>query len=183
MKSRKNIFLLFFIILLYSTVNAQFENPGAGISAGLGNIKGNSPAVSVFSGGIFIGAAPWFSEDMRIRLGFNYSRNIQYFIPENRTGKYYPFLKAVYLKAVISQDLNDLIFVEEGAGLLTVNDRTYSDTNVWDYGACFHAVAGLDFTNENTKGFQLSGGIDSGVTFNKTSASYFIFAVQLNYLF
>ncbi|MFA3782399.1 hypothetical protein ABRY23_04970 [Melioribacteraceae bacterium 4301-Me] len=179
----KKIILLFLITLFAQNINkAQLKNPVIGASLGGGEIRGNSNGLSAFSGEFFTGSSLWFSNDVQFRVGFIFSRKVEYFLPENRLGKYYPFIKVIYLKAVINQQLNDLLFVEEGAGILTINDRIFVDTNVWDYGAGFHVLLGLDFTSPESTGIKVSSGIDSGVTFNNTSANYFLFIVQLQYM-
>lgn len=183
MKRKKIILIILISLCFYPQINAQLKNPGLGAAIGLGEIKGNSPGISAFTGGLFLSAVPWFSDDVQFRFGFAYSRRVEYFLPENRTGRYYAFIKSFYLKAVLDQQLNNMLFAEEGAGILTINDRTFSNTNTWDYGAGFHALIGFDFTDENIKGIRISGGIDSGITFTQTTASYFLFIVQLHYLF
>ncbi len=178
----KKIFFLLLVFCFFSMkATAQFKDPNFGASLGLGEIKGNSPGQTALSGGVFFGVTPWFSDDMQLRLNFNYARKVEYFLPENRTDKYYSFIKVFSLRAVIDQKLNDFVYSEEGAGLIALNDRTFSDTNTLDYGACFHALFGLDFTDEESKGLKLGGGIDSGITFNQTTASYYIFIIQLQY--
>lgn len=88
------------------------------------------------------------------------------------------------LKAFIKQRLGtNLLFVEEGAGIIAMNDRTFSDTDVWDYGIAFNVLIGIDLRNFISSGFTLGVGSEYAVTFNNTTATYFSFHLQSQYYF
>ncbi|MBL1213361.1 MAG: hypothetical protein D8M61_08435 [Ignavibacteriae bacterium] len=149
---------------------------------GIGSIKGRSTAQTSFAANLFYDFQVPFISDASFRLNYLHSRKVEYFLPENRKGKYYPFIHAISLKAFINQSLSELFYVEEGAGLVAVNDRTFSDTNVWDYGIAFNLLGGIDLRLLN-KGFKLGAGIEYGITFNNTTASYFSFHLQSQFYF
>lgn len=108
---------------------------------------------------------------------------VEKFLPENRTGRYYPFLKIFSIKGFIRQDFFFPFYLEEGAGFIYLNDRTFSDVNVWEIGIGFSALAGYDFRKINTNGFSLGLGIDYGITFTQTTANYFLVFLQTQYYF
>ncbi|MFC2134977.1 hypothetical protein ACFLTH_10190, partial [Bacteroidota bacterium] len=95
--------------------------------------------------------------------------------------KYYPFMKGMALKIYTEQKIKGIIFAEEGIGPLILNDRTFSDINVWNYGLTFSALIGLNFRGENLKGFTLGIGVDYGTTFNNTAANYYSTNLQVKY--
>ncbi|MCK9281614.1 MAG: hypothetical protein M0P71_13395 [Melioribacteraceae bacterium] len=160
-------------------LNAQFMNPSIGGYAGIGEVKGNSPSLSSYSLSGYIGFYAWFSADIEFRTGFFYAQKIENLIPENRTGKFYPFIKGYYLSANISQFFNETFFLEEGVGLIAINDRIFNDRVTWDIGAKAHLAAGFRL-NENLR---ISGGIDFASTVTNTSASYLIYMVQTQFYF
>lgn len=178
------ILSIFFIsFLLASTSLAQIKITNIGASIGTGSIKGNSPNVSALSGSISSDFKLWFSDAVSFRAGFSHARMSDYFLPENRNNKYYPFLNYYTLKCVIYQPLFKKLYLEETAGILLLNDRTFVDTNVWEFGGTFSLLAGLDFRDIDLKGFTIGISINYGVTVNSTSAGYSNFAFNLNYYF
>ncbi|MBI1937917.1 MAG: hypothetical protein HYS25_07310 [Ignavibacteriales bacterium] len=177
MTSKKILQTVFLFAALTITTNAQIEFTGLGSSLGIGGINSNSPSFTVLGGSIFFDVAPWFSDQLILRPGFTYARKIEYFLPENRHGRVYPFMKSFSLKAVIQQTLQRNIFIEETAGVLYLNDRTFQ-TNEWMPGILFSILGGLDFTDYKSKGLQLGLGLEYGLTFTKTNANYYLVSLQ-----
>ncbi len=175
------IFLLLFLLSLNIFAQIKFTNIGA--SLGTGSIKGNSPSVSSLSGSISSDFKLWFSDAVSFRAGFSHARMSDYFLPENRTNKYYPFLNYYTLKGVIYQPLFKRLFIEEAVGILILNDRTFVDTNIWGFGGTFSLLAGLDFRDIDLYGFTIGVSTSYGVTINSTSAGYSIFAIEAMYYF
>lgn len=179
----KFVQIFFPLVILSSSVSAQINSVSFGGSLHLGNIRGNSPSISSFGGTIFIDFIPWFENDVSFRTSFTYSQMVEKFLPENRTGRYYPFIKVFSLKGFIRQDFSFPFYLEEGAGIILLNDRTFGDVNAWDTGAGFSALFGYDLRKTGTTGLSLGLGIDYGVTFTKTTASYFLVFLQTQYYF
>lgn len=174
-------FLIIIYLLLTVSLQAQFQINGAGISAGIGQISGNSAPVTSLAGNLFFDFSLWFSNYVEFRTGILYARKIEYFLPENREGRYYPFIKSFSLKGVIQQKISGNFFMEEGAGIIYLNDRTFSDTNVWEPGVTFSVLGGIDFTDGFSSGVKLGLGLDYGITFTKTNASFSIINLQMQY--
>lgn len=183
MNLARNFLIIILLCYSSSTISSQIKPLGFGGMVGIGEIKGNSPSVTSFGGSLFFDFQLWFTEDVSFRTGFFYARKIEYFIPENRMSRYYPFLKSYFLKGVLNINFSKLIFAESSAGIMIINDRTFSDINIWEPGVNFGLVSGIDFTDDNLKGFKLGLGLDSGIAFTKTSASYYHINLQLQYLF
>ncbi|MHB8904699.1 MAG: hypothetical protein ACYC6D_01080 [Melioribacteraceae bacterium] len=179
----KFIQIFLFLLLLAKISSAQIESPSIGGTLHLGSISGNSTSVSSIGGTFFLDFYPWFEHDASFRASFTYSQMVEKFLPENRTGRYYPFLKIFSLKGFIRQDFSFPFYIEEGAGFIYLNDRTFSDVNVWEIGIGFSALAGYDFRKINTSGFSLGLGIDYGITFTQTTANYFLVFLQTQYYF
>jgi hypothetical protein len=182
MSSRKFLFII--ILLLFSfSVKAQISSASIGASIHAGSIQGNNLPVTSLGGTVFFDFFPWFENDVSFRFGYTYSQMINYFLPENRTDKYYPFVKVLSLKGFIRQDFTFPIYIEEGAGFIYLNDRTEVNTNQWELGAGFNAQVGYDFRKSGDQGFCLGLGLEYGVAFTKTTANYYLFYFQSQYYF
>lgn len=171
------------IFLIGNLAHAQTTIMELGAGLGIGSIKGNSPSLTSFSGNIFIGYNPKFLEDITFRVNFLFARKVEYFLPEDRTDRYYPFIKAFAFTGVINQPLSNNFFFEEGLGFILLNDRTFSDTDAWDFGIVGNFVVGIHLWDYDKKGFTLGLGTEFGNTFTNSTASYFIFYFQTRYNF
>lgn len=177
--------LLFFFIVMVSVnvINSQIKINGVGGYVGLGSIKGNSASVSSFTTSLFVDTKMFFTEDVTIRYSFFYARKLEALLPDASGTQYFPYHRGFSVKAVIEQLLSTYLFLEEGLGLLLLNDRTFSDTNEWGIGAAFHITIGLDFRSYKNSGFKLGLGSDIGTTFNATTPNYFSVQLQTAYYF
>jgi hypothetical protein len=128
--------LICLILLAFvpATSNAQFMF-SAGATLGGGFIKSNSPSVGTVTTSFFIETnTPLFSEVFP-RLGYLFAKDFNAIIP-NVEKPYFPWLQGIYFKGVTTQYFDGRYFLEEGVGLLALNDRTFSDTDNWNYGDC-----------------------------------------------
>ncbi|MFH1196691.1 MAG: hypothetical protein V1720_13395 [bacterium] len=171
--------IVFFIFISEST--AQITAFSVGGSIGVGGLKGNSPSQTSLSGDLFLDFYPSFIDFISIRLKFNYSQKAEYFLPENRSNRYYPFVKSFSANVFVEQYIDSKIFVEEGIGVLLLNDHTFSDVNTWNYGMMFNALAGWDLRNFSDSGFRIGFGTEYGLTFTNSSASFYSFYLQGQY--
>jgi hypothetical protein len=101
----------------------------------------------------------------------------------NSTKRYYPFIKGLGLKGITSQSIEPIFFIEEGLGLIALNDRTITGTDLWDYGVNFSIAAGFDLRGLAKNGFKLSLGTEYGLTFFNTLPSYFSLYFQAQFFF
>ncbi|MEW6195299.1 MAG: hypothetical protein AB1521_09100 [Bacteroidota bacterium] len=174
---KSTIYILFALLLFTGINHSQIKKVDPGASIGIGEIKSNSPSVTALGGTIFFDFTMWFSEDVWIRTGFSYMRKLEYFLPENREGRAYPFMKLFSLEGVIQQQFTNIIFVEESAGLIYLNDRTFG-VNEWMLGTQFSALCALDFTDSLRSGSRVGLGFKYGITFTNTNADYYSLFVQ-----
>lgn len=177
----KIILILVSLFLISSNIKAQ-DNFGFGAYVGGGVLSGNSPNVGCFSTSIFFDIKTPLSDNIIPRLSFIYTRDINYILPGTRFG-YYPYLQGYSLKLVTSQPMSGNLFIEEGAGFASIADKTFSDSESWDYGVLFSISAGLDLRQDNRSGFKIGIGTEYGITFNNTLAKYFSLHFQAEYVF
>jgi hypothetical protein len=179
----KTLYLLLTLLFAGTAVEGQISNMNVGGSLNLGSIQGNSEPVSSFGGTLFFDFFPWFEHDVSFRFAYSYSQKVEYFLPEDRAGKYYPLLKILSLKGFIRQDISFPVYIEEGAGLIYLNDRTLANVNEWEAGTTFAAAVGIDFRKIGATGILISLGLDYGISFMKTNATYYYFSLQSQYYF
>ena len=174
-------YLLLFILLLsfYFTSIAQVRINTGGFIGG-GTIKGESPSIGAFTASIFIETNSILFLEVTPRLSFIYARDFNAIIPNTRK-PYFPFVQGFSLKGITTQYFENNIFLEEGLGFLVLNDKTFSDTDTWDYGIVLALSGGWDLREYNLSGLKLGMGIEFGITFNNTLAQYSSFHVYLNY--
>lgn len=177
-----NIKILTIIILTFilsSALSAQVEFSIGGYAGG-GSIQGNSPSEGSFGTSVFLEANIPLFEEVFPRLSFIYARDFSVLIPDSRQG-YFPFVQGFSFKGVTSQYFDSKIFLEEAVGFLMLNDRTFIDTDSWEYGIVLSFVGGFDLRNFDLKGFKLGAGVEYGLTFTGTLPQYFNLFVQFHY--
>jgi hypothetical protein len=175
----RTVKILFLICIFSISSIGQIKSVSGGAKIGLSEIQGNSPSVTSLGIGFYFDFVPWFSDELTFRTGFIYAQKLEHFLPENRMQRYYPFIKSFSLEGVLKVDLNQLLFLEQGVGLIYLNDRTFGDINEWEPGAVFHVLSGIDFSDDESDGIRLGLGLEYGITFTKTNASYYLIYVQI----
>jgi len=164
---KKKIVLAIILFLVCTNLWGQ----SAGVSLGGGLISSNSPNVSSFSTTLFL-ESPILFNSFSIRLSFLYDADYNQILP-NSTNLYNPFIKGVSLKGLTTQNYSGSYYLDEGIGLLMINDRIFNNTDYIDYGFVMSIGAGFDLRNDNPAGFRIGAGVDYGFTFTNTYAKYF----------
>jgi hypothetical protein len=177
---------LFLILALLSGMTfSQIRISSVGGYLGGGSINGNSPQVASFATTLFFDVNTDFTSDVNFRFSFLYAGDIRSIVPDNSANKYYSFERGLSLKAVIQQDITQKVYLNEGVGLLLLNDRTYSFVNNWCYGVLFSGGLGIFLFDHSiqTNGFTLGLDYEYGLTFTQTLPAYFSINATLKYLF
>lgn len=176
--------VLFIIILFVSGVFTKEapaqQSVGVGGYLGGGVISGNTASKGSFSSSLFVEIDPGLYKDLSFRLSFLFHADFNSVLP-NTTKRYYPFIKGFGIKGVTFQKIDSNLFIEEGLGIITLNDRTISGTDEWDYGVNFSLAAGFDLRNVDRQGFKISLGTEYGLTFFNTLPFYFSVHLQFCY--
>jgi hypothetical protein len=161
---------LFTIIILF-LVFTKTWGQSAGVSLGGGIISSNSPNISSYSTSLFI-ESPILFNSFSIRLSFLYDADYNQILP-NSTNIYNPFIKGISLKGLTTQDISGNYYLDEGLGLLMLNDRIFNSTDFIDYGFVISLGAGIDLRHDKPRGFRIGAGTDFGFTVTNTYAKYF----------
>jgi len=175
----KTFHVLILILLINVSSYSQLKISAGGYVGG-GTIKGNSPSIGAFTTSVFIETNTNLFLEVTPRLSFVFAKDFNAIIP-NTSQPYNPFVQGITIKGITTQFLKDKIFLEEGVGLLALNDRTFSDTDAWSYGVVLSLVAGWDFRGVHLIGFKLGAGVEFGMTFNNTLARYSSLYLYFNF--
>jgi len=92
-------------------------------------------------------------------------------------------VQGVTFKGVTTQYFDGRYFLEEAVGLLALNDRTFSDTDNWNYGVVLSINGGFDLRGFNLDGFKLGAGAEYGITFTNALPQYSSIHAFVNYTF
>ena len=174
--------LVLFIVIVFSDSAFAQGNIGVGGYAGGGVLSGDSPNVGSFTSSVFFEFKTPFSKNIYPRISFIYTQDFDRLVPGS-TKKYFPFLRGFSLKGVASQNISPLYYVEEGAGIITLNDHTFYNTSEWNFGVVSSLLIGLDLRNEPGDGFKIGAGMEFAFSFANTFAKYYSFHLQAEYLF
>jgi len=158
--------LVFFVSFTFSQTQVS-----VGGYLGGGQFSGNSISVGGFTSSLYVELDSPLFEEVYPRLSFIFTKDFNAILP-NSTQTYNPFVLGVNFKGVTTQYFDGKVFLEEGVGLTALNDRTFNDTNVWDYGIVISVSAGFDLRDFNLKGFKLGAGAEYGMTFFDTLPKY-----------
>ena len=157
-------------MLFSHSIFSQTEISVGGYLGG-GSFNGNSTSIAGFTSSFFVEANLPLFEEVFPRLSYILTKDFNAILP-NTNQPYNPFIQGFSFKGVTTQYFDNKMFLEEGVGLLALNDRTFIDTNVWDYGIVISISAGFDLRNYNLKGFKIGAGAEYGITFINTLPRY-----------
>lgn len=175
-------YLLFASFLIYSPEStAQFRISAGGFIGG-GTVKGNSPSIGAFTTSVFIETNTVLFEEVFPRLSVIFAKDFNAIIP-NVKKPYFPFVQGISFKGITTQYFDGKLFLEEGVGLLALNDRTFNDTDEWAYGVVLSINGGFDLRGFNLDGFKLGAGAEFGMTFHNTLPRYTSVHLYFNYTF
>ena len=175
-------FLLITIFIIISlTANAQFRISVGGTVGG-GFLKSNSPSVGSVTASLFIETNTALFAEVFPRLGLVFAKDFNAIIP-NVQKPYFPYIRGITFKGVTTQYFDGRYFLEEGVGLLALNDRTFSDTDTWNYGIVLSLNGGFDLRGFNLDGFKLGAGAEYGITFTNALPQYSSIHIFASYTF
>jgi hypothetical protein len=158
-------------VVLFSSIGFTQTEFSVGGYLGGGSFSGNSVSVGGFTTSFFVEANLPLFEEVFPRLSFIYTKDFNAILP-NTNQPYNPFIQGFSFKGITTQYFDSKVFLEEGVGLLALNDRTFIDTDIWDYGVVISLSVGFDLRNYELKGFKVGAGAEYGITFINTLPKY-----------
>ena len=166
----KIIVATIFIIVAQMTAFGQLKI-SIGATTGGGFLRGNSPSVGAFTSSLFLETNTVLFQEVFPRLSFVFAKDFNAMVP-NVKKPYFPHVKGISFKGITSQYFDGNYFLEEGVGLLTLNDRTFSDTDNWNFGVVISINGGFDLRGFDLDGFKLGAGAEYGITFTNSLPQY-----------
>lgn len=170
--------------LFFSMAYFSFAQPvvSTGAVVGGGMFSATSASVGGFSTGVFGELNIPMFEEVYPRAGFLFIKDFNAILP-NTKKTYHPYIVGIYLKGITSQYFDNRIFLEEGVGITALNDHTFSDSDLWDYGVVLSFSVGVDLRNYELRGFKVGAGVEYAITFFETLPQYTSVHLQCQYLF
>ena len=164
---------------------SQSEPYISGMYLGIGSVYGNSPQTVSYTTDLFFQTKTFFNPALDFRFGLIYGQDIDQLSGENRTNRYYPFVKGASVQLTTEQYIMKNLFMEEGTGLLFLNDRTFSDVNTSGYGVLFSIALKVKLFEHllKEKGFSVGVGTEYGLTFTNTLPGYYSVHILWMYTF
>lgn len=163
--------ILFILLTLSGILHAQEKLYSFGASAGLGSITGRTPDITALGTEVFFQFEPSFLDFAYFNLSFMHARKLEYFLPDNKSSTYYPFINNYTFSFSVTQPFFGRLFLEESLGYSIINDHTFSSETRWAHGIDFTIFANL-LPKYFYDGISFSVGFKYGVTFSPESASY-----------
>lgn len=179
----KILFAMLLTVVANTQLLSQFSEIHFGGQIGIGATQGESISQTSLSGSMLLGFKTFLTERIAIRIKYLAARKVNYFLPENRTKTYYPWMQSISLLGNIDQYLENNFLIEEGLGVAFLNDRTFRNLDEWDIGIIIHVMIGWDLRNYDMNGFKIGFGGELAETFTNTTASYYMFTFQTYYYF
>ncbi|MCW8850045.1 MAG: hypothetical protein OQJ81_08735 [Melioribacteraceae bacterium] len=170
-------FCLAYIFLLSTFLPGQSYKSSVGTGIGLGSFNGNFPSQSTLNGKIYFEFSSPFSLFDKLDLNATFGQKIEKFLPGSYNYKHYSYFTSFGFTGKFVQPLNNVFTVEEGIGLIYLNDRSFSDIDEWNIGVLINIAAGMPIS----KKFDLLLNADYGLTFTNTSSSYISFLILFKY--
>ncbi len=179
----KKLFTLIFISSLFvGSVNAQKLNM-AKINLGIGNIAGINPSgITTLDLGFSAEFATNFFGGENFLLNYFYSRKFEYFIPESREGRVYPYLQGFSLEFLIVQKKNNFEF-QEGLGPVIINDKIFSDDDFIIPGIMFTFNLLLPVRLDEEEHWGLGSAVNYAIGLGGDNPNYFSVDISLIYNF
>ena len=173
MKTIINSILIFFFVsgILYS------QNYSVGAGLGIGSFTGNFPSQTTFGTKILIESPSPITLFEKLQFNFTYAQRIEKFLPGNYDYTHYSYFTSLGLAGVFTQTLNPNFNIQEGVGLIFLNDRSFDTIDSWNWGILIDFEINTNVGNQ----FILFANIDYGVTLNKNTSRYFLITVGIKY--
>jgi len=175
---RRFIITLSSFLILQLTLEAQ----SIGLTLGGGFFSSNSPNISAYTSSVFVDSPPIFNNAFSLRLSLLYCADYNQLLP-NSTNQYNPFLKGISFKGIVSQDMEKFYYINEGIGILILDDRIFNGIDATDYGVVISFGVGIDLRKNSLVGFRIGAGTDYAFTFTNTYAKYFSIHLLSQYYF
>jgi hypothetical protein len=165
---------LFIFFIFVNTISAQKSDFAIGGGIGAGGFIGNFPTQTTLGTKLYFEAKSPINIFNSIQFHLTAAQKIEKFLPDSYTYDHYSYFTSIGISGIFNQPLNEYLNIQEGVGLIYLNDRSFSDIDSWNFGVLLNLGIGTPISNS----VDLSINIDYGITVNNTNASYYLFIVE-----
>ncbi|MDP2303195.1 MAG: hypothetical protein Q8N03_12320 [Ignavibacteria bacterium] len=161
------------LILVASSNLVRAQITSVNVQSGFGIIEGNIPSTYSWNVSAAVDLRVILIKEINLRVSFLFGQDINGLLPDDRISKYYPSIKGASVKILAEQLLTEFFFIEEGIGVLMLNDKTFIDRDEIAYGVIFSGIIGykLSKETEDKSGFSIGIGGEYGITLTNTTPS------------
>ncbi len=170
------IILMLFVFLCCQALNAQGLNLTA--SLGLGKISSRSASQSTLDMGLILGLNSPLDEAFDVNFGYTFAKRIEYFLPENRTGRVYPYFHILYFSAEGHTNNGAFEFVYH-LGPSMIYDAMFEDEKHWTFGII--GGGGLTLSGLREKGIIFGIILNYGLGFGPDGTGYYSASLRFGY--
>ncbi len=179
MKKNKISYPVICLVIFFSSLTfGQTNNFAIGSGVGFGSLMGDFPSQSTLGGKLFVEILHPLSPFNKFQIHYAFAQKVEKFLPGNNNIDYFSYMHSFGFSGLFVQPLTEQINIEEGLGIILMNDRSFDDINTWNYGIILNVAAGLPIN----KNIDIALNIDYGITFYNTNSSYVLFLVQVKHL-
>lgn len=177
MRINKFHFLSLLLLFFSGFNNLHSQNYSLGGGIGLGSFFGDFPSQSTLNGKLYFEFSSPITIFDKLDISASFGQKVENFLPGSYNYKHYSFFSSFGVSGKFVQPLSNLISVEEGIGLIYLNDRSFSDIDEWNIGLLLNISTGLPISNK----VDLLLNADYGLTFTNTNSSYISFLILFKY--
>ncbi len=168
-----------FVVLILISVNVYAQNIITEVGIGIGSINSNAVPQTTLDLNLSLKYPLTIENDIYIKAGYFNSKKIEFYLPENREGKYYPEFKGFFVSAEVVKPA-DIVDMSFQAGVTIFNDKMFADRNNWIFGLI---AGGGIYLLGNDNPFLLKLDFDYALAFDKNSAYYYSAYISAGYKF
>ena len=170
-------FYFTFIFLLSTFLLGQSHKASIGNGVGLGSFFGNFPSQSTLNAKIYFEFPSPLNLFDKLDINFTFGQKLEKFLPGSYNYKHYSYFNSFGVSGKFVQPINNVFSVEEGIGLIYLNDRSFSDIDEWNIGLLLNISLGMPVSEK----FDLLFNADYGLTFTNTNSSYIAFLLLFRF--
>ena len=121
------LFVIIILIFTSSFISGQKTIPTVGGGLGIGSMFGNFPSQTTFGGKLYLETHSPLNLFDRIQYNFTFAQKIEKFLPGSFNYQHYSYYSSFGIAGMFNQILSDKYFIEEGIGIIYLNDRSFND--------------------------------------------------------
>lgn len=175
--------LLFLLFVYTNECLGQIQITGAGTGIGVGSMSAAGARVTAYSVTPGIQFRQSFAGKADMRLQFVYVRDLNAIIPDTKSARYFSYVYGASLSVYQLTPITGSLGLNFGLGALVLHDKTFDDISSWGAGFTVHARLEHALSDDEKTGLKLGAGAEYGQVFTTNSPGYFIYQINVQWMF